>query len=25
SAEGLNSRLEKWRKALEDKGLRIIP
>ncbi|GJS43056.1 hypothetical protein Tco_0568099 [Tanacetum coccineum] len=23
SAEGLNSRLEKWRKALEDKGLRI--
>ncbi|GJZ77629.1 hypothetical protein Tco_0642301, partial [Tanacetum coccineum] len=23
SAEGLNSRLEKWRKALEDKGIRI--
>ncbi|GJX85066.1 retrovirus-related pol polyprotein LINE-1 [Tanacetum coccineum] len=23
SAEGLNNRLEKWRKALEDKGLRI--
>ncbi|GJS17053.1 ataxia telangiectasia mutated family protein [Tanacetum coccineum] len=23
SAKGLNSRLEKWRKALEDKGLRI--
>ncbi|GKF64781.1 hypothetical protein Tco_0188229, partial [Tanacetum coccineum] len=23
SAEGLNSKLEKWRKALEDNGLRI--